>query len=58
MDSADVLILQFEVLAISARVRRLGHPETADLVEAWATSTDFVDQVRSCPPNGSPPGGV
>lgn len=45
IDPADYLLLQFEVLAVSARLRRLGHPDTADLVERWAASSDLAHQV-------------
>lgn len=47
IDRVDILLLQFEVLAIAARLRRLGQPDTADLVESWASSSDFVSQIGS-----------
>lgn len=45
MDRVAVLFLQVEVLALASRLRRLGHSDAAVLVEGWAASSDFADQV-------------
>ncbi|MFP5331641.1 MAG: hypothetical protein ACLGHX_04675 [Acidimicrobiia bacterium] len=43
MQSVDALEPRLEVLAIAARLRSLGHPDTGDLVERWALTGTHLD---------------
>lgn len=49
MQSVDALSLRMEILAIAARLRSLGHPDTGDLVERWASTGTHLDIDDLCP---------